>query len=137
MLKVEELVPLMEDAFQENRTFTMPIKGTSMQPLWHTGTLVELSPIEHVTLKDILFYRREDGSYVLHRLWKIKDGFYYMIGDHQLILEKINPQQCFAKVIAYYTAKKKRKNMKNLFYKLYCFSLRFWLIRRVYIKCLS
>lgn len=136
MIKIDELIPLINEAFNNNKTFTMPIKGTSMQPLWHTGSLVELDKISSVKPRDILFYQREDGSYVLHRLWKIKNGKYYMIGDHQLILETINPNQCFAKVIAYHTKKGKKKNMNNFTYKLYCFSLRFWFIRRVYIKCL-
>ncbi len=134
MIKVDDLIPVMQDAFQAQKTFIMPIKGTSMQPLWHTGDKVELAPIENPKKKDILFYERLDGSYVLHRLWKIKPDQYLMIGDHQLVFEPILKEQCFAKVVAYYTKTGKRRQLKGLFYRLYCFSLRFRLIRRIYAK---
>lgn len=134
MIKVEELVPIMMEAFQSKKTFIMPIKGTSMQPLWHTGDKVELAPIMEPRKKDILFYERTDGSYVLHRLWKIEKDTFYMIGDHQVCLEKISSNQCIAKVVAYYTKKGKRKQLKGFLYHLYCLSLHFRLIRRIYAK---
>ncbi len=134
MIKVEELFPIMQEAFQNQKTFLMPIKGTSMQPLWHTGDKVELSRIETPKKKDVLFYQRHDGSYVLHRLWKIREDTYFMIGDHQLVLEEISKEQCFAKVVAYYTKKGKRKQLKGFSYRIYCFSLHFRWIRRIYAK---
>lgn len=134
MIKVEELVPIMMEAFEQEKTFIMPIKGSSMQPLWHTGDKVELAKLDTPQKKDILFYQRLDGSYVLHRLWKMKNDTFFMIGDHQLSLEQISRNQCFAKVVAYYTKKGKRKLLKGIGYQLYCFSLRFRLIRRIYAK---
>lgn len=134
MIKVEELIPVMEEAFHDGKTFIMPIKGMSMQPFLHTGDRVELCKATTLKKKDIVFYERADGSYVLHRLWKIKSNQYFMIGDHQVVLEAVHQEQCFAKVVAYYTKKGKRKQLKGIRYRLYCFSLHFWLIRRIYLK---
>lgn len=136
MIKVKDLFPLMMDAFAEGKNFLMPIKGTSMMPLWRTGTKVELEKVDSIHKKDILFFKKADDSFVLHRVWKIKGTSIFMIGDHQLSFEEIDASQCFAKVVAYYNTKNKKKYLKGIKYRLYCFSLRFWLVRRLYIRCL-
>ena len=136
MIKVLELYPLIMEAFSNDKTFSMPIKGTSMQPLLHTNDIVELSKIDKIKKNDIIFYKRVDGSFVLHRVYKIKDSKITMIGDHQLVFEEnVEPSACFAKVVSI-TKNNKKKKLKGFKYGLYVFSLRFFLIRRLYLKCL-
>lgn len=65
----------------------VPITGTSMWPLLKEGqSMVQLIPISKKILQkgDIVLYRREDGTLVLHRMIKRcgKDNF-LMCGDHQ------------------------------------------------------
>lgn len=136
MIKVDDLYPLILDAFNNDKTFTMPIKGTSMQPLLKTGMKVELEKIGEVKPNDILFYKRSNGGFVLHRLIEIKDSKYIMSGDHQLDLEEISCDQCFARVKAYYTKKNIKKELRGFKYKLYLISLNFSLVRRLYIRWL-
>ena len=137
MIKVKDLYPLIIEAFKEGKTFTMPINGTSMQPILHKDDLVELSQIDIIKKDDIVFYKRNDDEFVLHRVYKINaDGSYDIIGDHQLIIEKgVKREQIFAKVVSY-KVKGKSKRVSGFFYRLYLLSLKSFFIRRVYIKCL-
>lgn len=137
MIKIDDFYLVMMEAFKDGKSFIMPIKGTSMQPMLHTGDIVELVHAADIKKNDIVFYKRKDDSYVLHRVYKVYDDCLDMIGDHQIIIEQnVGKEQCFAKVISYSTNGKK-KYLKGLKYKLYLFSLRFFIIRRIYIKCLK
>ena len=49
----------------------------------------------------MVFYRRESGAYVMHRVMKVKKHQYYLAGDHQTFLEgPIEATQIFAKVVS-------------------------------------
>ncbi len=139
MLKVKDIYPLIIETINSGKTFEMPIHGTSMQPLLHTGDLVTLTKITDIKKNDIVFYRRADGSFVLHRVYRANpDGTYTMIGDHQIVLENgIKKEQCFAKALAYKKQNKSKKSfLKGFRYSLYLLLLKSFFIRRVMIKCL-
>ena len=137
MIRVEELYPLIIEAFNANKSFNMPIKGTSMEPLLHTGDIVELYKIDEIKKNDIIFYIRDNHQFVLHRVYRInKDNTIDFIGDHQVTIEHgIRRDQCFAKVISF-ERKNKKHYPKGFLYKLYLLAIKSFLIRRVYIKCL-
>lgn len=88
-VKTEEIFKVMEIAFKNNQSFILKIRGTSMFPLLRNQKdSVRLNPItEELKKKDIVLYRRKNGAYVLHRIIKIKDGVYSMVGDNQRIIE--------------------------------------------------
>lgn len=101
-MKMTDLLPFIEEAFKENKTFTIPITGTSMLPLLVQGRdRVTLSRVESdengkavLAVGDLPLYRRKDGAFVLHRIVGIENGTYTMCGDNQFILEKgIEPGQ--------------------------------------------
>ena len=131
MIKVEKFYPLMLEAFNENKTFSFPVKGTSMKPLLKNDYVVTLCKIEDYKIGDILFFRRDDGSFVLHRLRKIKNGILYIVGDHQVALEKVRDDQLIGKAINY---KKKDKiyNLKGVKYIIYKFIVKFKFIRYIF-----
>ena len=133
MIKVEKFYPLILEAFNENKTFSFPIKGTSMRPLFKNDDIVTLDKVDSYKKGDILFYRRNDGSFVLHRLRKISDGVLYIVGDHQTPLEKVEESQLIGKVISY---KKKNKDkiyyLKGVKYNIYKFIVKFKFIRYVF-----
>jgi len=85
----EAIFKVMEIAFQNNQTFVFKIKGTSMFPfLKNQKDSVRLAPITNELKKrDIVLYRRSNGAYVLHRIIKIKDNVYSMVGDNQRAIE--------------------------------------------------
>ena len=87
---MEELLPFIEEAFDNNKTFTIPISGTSMLPLLVQGRdTVTIKKIESpLSVGDLPLYRRKDGAFVLHRIIKVNnDGTYILCGDNQFIKE--------------------------------------------------
>ena len=70
----------------------VPISGTSMWPLLKEGkSQIQLVSGGTKQLKkgDVVLYRREDGTLVLHRIIKIvKRNTYLVCGDHQWKLEE-------------------------------------------------
>lgn len=131
MIRVEDFYPLILEAFENEKTFTFPIHGTSMQPLLHTNDLVILEKIATLKKGDIVLFRRENGQFVLHRLRRIKKDSYTFVGDHQVKEEKgIQFNQCIGKVIAYKKqGKEKQYNLKGFRHSLYTFLVRFKLFR--------
>ncbi len=138
MIKVEKFYPLMLEAFNEEKTFTFPINGTSMQPLLHTNDLVTLEKITSIKKGDIIFYLRDNGQFVLHRVRKITKDSLIFVGDHQIKLEKnIRFNQCIGKVISYEKVGKGKKNNLNSFrYNLYKYLVRIKLFRFICGKLL-
>lgn len=71
------------------------ISGNSMAPfLKHGRDTVFLSKISRpIRRGDMILYRRPSGAYILHRVYKAKNGVMTMIGDAQVSLEPGVPQE--------------------------------------------
>ena len=79
----------------------VPIMGKSMLPLLEEGqSRVELIVIDEKPLKkgDIILYKKNDGTLVLHRIIKDDDnGIFTVLGDHQFKnAEQISRKQIIA-----------------------------------------
>ncbi len=88
-MKLEEMLPFIEEAFSRGSTFKIPITGTSMNPLLYQKrdfVIIE-KPSLPLIVGDIPLYRRNDGSFVLHRIVEKNKNGYVMCGDNQFILE--------------------------------------------------
>lgn len=106
-----DFYPVIEESIKDGGQFVLYPRGTSMNPTIYEGkdcvVLVEIDVPEQY---DIVLYRRLSGQYVLHRIMKIKNGYYTMCGDNQYILEKgIKREQILAVV------KEVRKADGNIF----------------------
>ncbi len=135
MIKLELLYPLMLEAFNENKSFSFPVKGTSMRPMLKNDDVVTIVSINNYKKGDILLYKRLDESFVLHRVRKIKNNKLYIVGDHQTGLEEVNYNQVIAKVINYKKNNKdKVYNLKGVKYNLYKFIVKFKIIRFIFSK---
>ncbi len=89
-LNMESLLPFIEEAFNRGVDFQIPITGTSMNPLLYQNRdfVKIIKPVLPLKKGDIPLYRRDDGTFVLHRVVGINaDGGYIMCGDNQFILE--------------------------------------------------
>ena len=67
------------------------VTGGSMNPFLIQGRdTVYLSRLERAARRgDILLYRRDNGKYILHRVWRVeKDGTLTIVGDAQTELER-------------------------------------------------
>lgn len=85
-----ELEPLIREVLSNGSTFTMMPKGTSMLPLIREGQdSVILSPLpDEINPGNVVLYKRDNGQFVLHRVMKVKNGFFTMCGDNQVVFEK-------------------------------------------------
>ena len=96
--------------------FPLQITGNSMAPfLVHGRDTAFLSRAEHPLKKgDMILYRRDNGMLVLHRIIRVENGMYTLVGDAQTELEPgIRPEQVLAVVNSVY--RKGRRLDRNSF----------------------
>jgi hypothetical protein len=109
------------DALEKGKHVKFQPKGTSMLPMLRQGKdSVVLSPLpERLKRYDIPLYRRQDGSYVLHRIVKV-DSTLTCLGDNQFIPEPgITRQQLIGIVSGFYRGEKYYA-VSVWHYRLYC-----------------
>ena len=119
-----------------------PITGTSMLPLLKEGRdRVELEPCSQERLKkgDVVLYKKNDGTLVLHRIIKTENReFFTVLGDHQFKnAERVNKNQIIAVACGFFI-KARYVNEKTRWYRLY---KKIWLcnlnVRRIILAVLS
>ena len=80
-----EIFPVIEEQLNGGGSASFNIHGGSMLPLLHDGCdRVRIAKASREPKKyDIIFYRRENGEFVLHRIIGIKDECFVCRGDNQ------------------------------------------------------
>ena len=94
---LEEYRQLLQN--EEIESLPLIISGNSMSPfLIHGRDTVYLSRLTRPAKRgDVLLYQRDNGAYILHRVYKIEGNTLTMVGDAQVILERgIRPEQVIA-----------------------------------------
>lgn len=94
---MDKLIGLLE----ETESVPLVISGGSMVPfLVHGRDSVYLSKVTAPLKRgDMILYRRDNGRYILHRIWRIEKESFTMVGDAQTVLEPgIRPDQVLARV---------------------------------------
>ncbi|MBQ9085862.1 MAG: S24/S26 family peptidase [Clostridia bacterium] len=86
-----DAIDIIEEVLAGGGEFRMYPKGTSMLPLLVQGEdSVILRRRKGIPAKkhDIIFYRRDNGQFILHRVLKVcPDDSYILCGDNQTLLE--------------------------------------------------
>ncbi|MBR0445872.1 MAG: S24/S26 family peptidase [Oscillospiraceae bacterium] len=103
VIEPQLLTEQLPQLLQEAESVPLVISGSSMVPfLVHGRDTVYLSKVAQPLKKgDMIFYRRRGGQYVLHRICKVRDGSYDLVGDGQVAIERgIRPEQILAVVKA-------------------------------------
>ncbi len=96
-----EYVSMLKELVEEGREVSILISGSSMNPFLIHGrdSVFFKAPDRPLRVGDMVFYQRKSGQYVLHRIWKIKDGSFYIVGDAQTEIEgPVSREQIFALV---------------------------------------
>ena len=136
-ISMAESEELIREVVESGGEFELYPKGTSMLPLIRQGkdSVILVSLPDEIKKGDIPLYKREDGSFVLHRIVRVeKDGTYTMCGDNQTELERgIKKEQMIALVAAVCHGEK-RVNVNKLSYRAYRFLWRSFAIRKAYFK---
>lgn len=118
---LEDVIPLMLEALGRGQSVRFSPKGTSMRPMLRQGVdSVTLSPVTGELGKyDLPFYRRADGSYVLHRIVAAGES-YTCMGDNQFQPEPgVTREQVIAVVTAFSRGGKEHSVQEPL-YLMYC-----------------
>ncbi len=85
---LKDLWPIMKEVIDSGGEFTFGPQGISMLPLIRQGQdQVVLVKADSFKKGDAVFYRRDNGLFVLHRIVKVKKDGYVMCGDNQYELE--------------------------------------------------
>ena len=84
-VELKEIYPFLSEMLECGNSISFKPNGTSMLPLLRQGfdSVVLAKPKNAPQKHDIMFYRRSNGQFVLHRAVKVKNGIYTMCGDNQ------------------------------------------------------
>ena len=109
-LPASVLMPEYEALLREGAELPLVVSGESMLPFLRPGrdTVFLRRPDAPLQRGDIAFYRRFDGSYILHRVCRAEPGKYWFLGDAQTRVEGPLPERC---VFAYVTAVRRGKRL--------------------------
>lgn len=137
----EVLHSILSEILFSGHPVSITVTGTSMQPfLRHAKDrvyLVRCDPSE-VKRGDIVLYVRDDGAWVLHRVYHAGSSF-TMIGDGQWVLEpNIRKDQIIAKALyALYDGKRIscENGFRNAMMKLYLYRMRAPRLFRAIARC--
>lgn len=88
-LTPEQMDLLLPELLEQTEAFPLTVTGYSMTPfLAHQRDTVWLSKVTSPLKRgDIVFYRRESGGWVLHRIIRCTGETYTLLGDAQTIPE--------------------------------------------------
>lgn len=103
VVEPEVLMPSLLALLEETDHVPLVISGSSMLPfLVHGRDTVYLSKAkEPLKRGDMILYQRRNGAYILHRIYRVEENSYTMVGDAQTVLEPgICPDQVRAIVTA-------------------------------------
>ena len=98
---LKDIFPILDEKLQNDGTVELPITGISMNPLLvaERDTVI-IKKFAQYNIGDIIFYRRDDGHFVLHRIMGKNDDGFILCGDNQSVKEYgITEKHIIAKVI--------------------------------------
>lgn len=94
-------VSMLRDLVNEGKECRLLISGSSMAPflVHERDSIIFSKPDRELRRGDMVFYQRDNGQYVMHRILKVKPEGLYIIGDAQTEVEgPVKPEQVFALV---------------------------------------
>lgn len=135
---MEALAPIICEFLAEGKSVTVTARGNSMRPmLFDLRDRLTLSPCHPDTLNigDVIFYRRDNGNYVVHRIVEKEDGNFTLMGDCQAYKERdIRPEQVLARVTSFVRRGKEISCTDNGYLRYSRFWTRSYFWRRVYVR---
>ena len=94
-----EYVSMLRELTEQGQEVSMLIAGSSMSPfLGHQRDYICFKkPDRPLKRGDMVFFQRKNGQYVMHRIIRIRDGKYDIVGDAQMQIEgPVDREQIFA-----------------------------------------
>ena len=100
-LDTDAYVSALRDLVNEGKECRLLISGSSMAPflVHERDSIIFSKPQRELERGDMVFYQRETGQFVMHRILHVKPEGLYIVGDAQTEIEgPVNPSQVFAVV---------------------------------------
>ena len=92
-------ISTLREIIQTGKDVSLIISGSSMAPflVHHRDSILIGKPIRDLRRGDMVFYERESGQFVMHRIRKVRREGLYLIGDGQTETEgPLNQDRVFA-----------------------------------------
>lgn len=112
----------IKEILSENGIYTGLTSGNSMEPLIHhqKDTIIVVKPKGRLEKYDIPVYVTKSGKYIMHRIVKVCDDHYIIIGDNRLNKEYVTDDMVIGKLKGFYKNGKKYIDLEtNKAYKIY------------------
>ncbi len=103
-MKVVETKPYisaLRELTEAGKEVPLLISGNSMAPflIHERDTIFFRKPERRLKKGDIVFFQRRDGTFVLHRIYRVRPEGFYIVGDAQTAVEgPVMENQIFAVV---------------------------------------
>lgn len=104
-------VSVLRELVEQGQEVSMLISGSSMAPflIHERDSICFRQPERPLRKGEMVFYQRDNGQFVMHRICNVKPEGYYIVGDAQTVIEgPIREDQIFAVI-----TKVKRKGKWN------------------------
>ena len=121
IVPIEELIPVIQMQLAQGGKAPLQVTGDSMYPMLHHGKdSVLLEPVGNALRKgDLIFYRRDNGAYILHRIVKVCNAqTLTCCGDNQFEPERVETRQVMA-IVTGFTRNGKQYTSADTVYRLY------------------
>lgn len=104
-IDTKEYLTVLRELVEDGKEVSLIVSGSSMSPfLIHGRDSVRFkAPDSPLKPGDIVFYERDNGQFVMHRIHKITHNGYYLVGDAQTEIEgPLRREQIFARITQVY-----------------------------------
>ena len=112
----------IKEILEETGTYTGLTVGSSMQPLLHEqkDNIIVVRPEGRLEKYDVALYVTSYGKYIMHRVIRVEDDHYVIMGDNLLKKEYVTDDMICGKLIGFYKNGKRYIDCENSkLYKLY------------------
>lgn len=84
-ISLNEMEPLIRETLDKNGEVSFVSAGRSMLPIIRDrkDTVTLVKPKKNIKAGDVVFYQRDNGRFILHRVMYVNAGTYVMRGDNQ------------------------------------------------------
>lgn len=121
-VSLSQMYDVMQEMLKSGGSVNFNPRGTSMLPtIMNDGDrVVIVKPKGYLKKYDLPLYRRQDGSFVLHRIVrKPQNGVYTMCGDNQWVLERGVKHDSIIGVVTQIRRKGRTISTDNILYRMY------------------
>lgn len=89
VIDTREYVSVLKQLTDDGREVSMRIAGNSMAPflIHERDTIFFRKPEAKLKKGDMVFFKRRNGQYIMHRIHHVKPDGYYIVGDAQCMID--------------------------------------------------